>query len=245
MANKYLFENRDQRIERMMRDNPRCSVEQCIVVVDGIWDKKRELILKNIPGRFKQADIGDLGYQTKEAISALNELLDDSSKNDVVGIVLCGVAGSGKTHAAYAMIKWLASKNPEMVAYMANYPYTIQELRTEFVNSTYDEMGSAWDKLNNESGLYNGVLLWDDISSGKQTDFEIDKLLAVLDRRMDNFMPFIITTNVKQEDFKSNFGERLASRLSGYCRVIEFEARDRRLDINNHGENEKGILSTE
>ena len=91
-------------------------------------------------------------------------------------------------------------------------------------------MGSVWDKLTNSSGMYDGLLMIDDISSKNLTDFEIDKLMMFLEKRINSYMPFLLTTNIKQEEMKAVFGERLASRLFGYCEVIEFQERDKRLE---------------
>ena len=62
MASQYKFESRDDRIERMMRNNQRLTIQQAIAIVDGIWEQRRKLILSQIPLRFKEADIEDLGY---------------------------------------------------------------------------------------------------------------------------------------------------------------------------------------
>ena len=232
MANIYKFETRDQRIERMKRDNPGRPIELCTAVVDGIWNKKKEAVLERIPERFKNADTKDLGYLTEGILFGLEQVLSPPDKNDVVGLVFSGPAGSGKTHAAYAVMKFLADKNPETIAYMADYPEAIQALRKEFVKDIYNDLGSVWDKLNNDSGMYDGIILLDDVSSNKQTDFETDKLLAVVNHRVNNFKPFIITTNLKQDEFTEAFGERIASRLLGYCKIIEFKEEDKR--FNDH-----------
>lgn len=232
MASKYYFETRDERIERMHRDNPGRPIELCVAVVDGIWDKKRELINSRIPDRFTEASISDLGYKTEKIVDAVREMFEPPAKNDKVGIVFCGPAGSGKTHAAYAVIRMLSEVNPEMVAFMTTYAEAFSSLKSEFASGAYEEMGSTWDRLNNDSGMYDGLLLLDDVSSQKLTDFEVDKLMMFLERRFNSYMPFILTTNVKQEDFKSVFGERIASRLFGYCRIIEFEEKDKRLENN-------------
>jgi DNA replication protein DnaC len=230
MASNYVFESRDERIERMKRNNPGRPIELCTAVVDNMWDKRRESILGRIPERFKDAEVTDLGYLQEGAVNAINKILDSNTKNNSVGLILCGPTGSGKTYAGYALIKWLAQKNPEMISYFTSYPKAMQSLKTEFYSGAYEELGSTWDRLNNESGMYDGLILLDDVSSTKPTDFELDKLLAIIDKRVDNFMPFILTTNIKMEDWVSVFGERIASRLTGYCDVIEFEALDRRLD---------------
>lgn len=230
MSSKYIFETRDQRIERMKRDNPGRSIELCAVVVDGLWDNKRKMILEKVPERFRGADMSDLGYMAKDIITALEQIFYSSSKNDNIGLIFSGPAGSGKTHAAYAVIKWIAERNPEMIAYMASYPQAIQSLRTEFVNNLYDDIGSVWDRLNNDSGMYEGIIMLDDVSCQKQTDFEMDKLTAFLDKRMNEYMPFILTTNISMKSFKKEFGERLASRFWGYCKILSFGEQDKRLE---------------
>ena len=230
MASKYYFETRDERIERMFRDNPGRPIQLCTAVVDGIWDKTRELIDSRIPERFEDASIEDLGYLSDQVVESVKEVFASPDKNDKVGIVFCGPAGSGKTHAAYAVVNMIKEKNPEMIAFMAGYPSAMSSLKNEYANGSYEEMGSMWDRLTNESGMYDGLLVVDDLSSQKLTDFEIDKIMMFLEKRLNSYMPFLITTNVKMEDFKEVFGERLASRLLGYCTVVEFEERDKRLE---------------
>ena len=229
MASLYNFEQRDDRIERMHRDNPGRPIELCTAVVDKVWEKRRELINSRIPERFEQASLSDLGYLEAEVLRALEAMFGTPQENETVGIILAGPAGSGKTHTAYAIMRLIAEKNPEMIAYMTTYPQVMQELRQEFAHDSYGELGSMWDKLNNESGMYEGVIMIDDVSVSKQTDFELDKLTMFLDKRMNDFLPFILTTNVAPEKFKETFGERLASRFTGYCHVITFNERDHRL----------------
>jgi DNA replication protein DnaC len=146
-------------------------------------------------------------------------------------VVLLGPAGVGKTYAFYAIIRRLAEKNPEMIAYITTYSEMMTELKSEFVGNSYNEMGSVWDKLNNDSGLYNGILFIDDVSAQKLTDFEVDKMMMFLDKRVNSFSPFVITTNVPLEDFKKVFGDRLASRILGYSTVVEFIGGDNRTKI--------------
>ena len=230
MASIYIFETRDQRIERMHRDNPGRAIELCTAVVDGIWDKKREAILTKIPERFKDASMTDLGDYLPIVAKAVQDMFEPPSKNDDVGVIFCGPAGSGKTHAAYAVMRMIAEKNPEMVSFMTTYSQAFSAIKSEFASSTHEDMGSVWDRLNNESGMYDGLLLIDDVSSQKLTDFEVDKLMMFLEKRFNSYMPFLLTTNVRPEDFGAVFGERLASRLIGYCKIIVFEERDRRIE---------------
>jgi len=233
MASNFHMETRDERIERMNRDNPGRPIELCAAVVDGIWDKKRELVQSRIPERFKQADIADLGYLTGDVLDAVQEMFDPPTKNDKVGVIFCGPSGSGKTYAMYAVMNKLAENNPDVIAFATTYSTMMTELKHEFANSSYDEMSSMWDRVNNDSGMYEGLLFIDDLSSQKPTDFELDKLMMVLDRRINDYLPFIMTTNVPRDDFIKVFGERLGSRLLGYCTVVEFFERDKRAITND------------
>ncbi len=241
MASKTKFETRDERIERMHEDNPGRAIELCVAVVDGIWDKRRELIESRIPERFRKASMQDLGYVGDRILDGLEEMFASPEENDKVGMIFCGPAGSGKTHAAYAVVNLIKDANPDMIAYMTGYSQAISSLKAEFAHDNYGEMSSVWDKLNNDSGMYDGVLLVDDVSSQKLTDFELDKLMMFLEKRFNEYMPFILTTNVKPEDFKAIFGERLASRLFGYCVIVDFDEDDMRVANENSDRNQEAI----
>lgn len=225
MASIYPFETRNQRIYRMIQNNPNKPEPLCIAAVDEMWDVRRDYIMnKAIPVRFNDATISDMGYLAKELIKGIEEVLAPPTRkfDEPVGLVLCGPAGRGKTHAAYALIKWIAERNPDMVAFMGSYPQVVQSLREEFSSDQYTDLGSTWDQLNNFSGLYHGLIFLDDLSSQKPTDFETDKLTMMLDRRVNGYMPFMVTTNVEPENFRSVYGERLASRIAGYSYIVDF-----------------------
>ncbi len=230
MASNFLFETRDQRIYRMIKNNPNKPEPLCIAAVDEIWRQKREGLERLIPERFRDASIADLGYMTGKVITAMEDVLAPPTRNfnDPVGLVFCGPAGSGKSHTAYALLRWVADRNPERIVYVDSYAHLVQDLRGEFSSDAYTDLGATWDILNNISGLYPGLIFIDDLSSQKPTDFETDKLMMFLETRVNNYMPFFITTNVRSMDFASVFGERLASRLAGYSRIIDFETFDKR-----------------
>lgn len=231
MANKFKLESAEERAERMVLDNPGKPKELCLAVVEANWEKRREGIDAKIPERFSFAEIEDLGFEMTDIIAAVSEMLVPVGGNDKTGVVLLGPAGVGKTYAFYAIIRRLAEKNPEMIAYITTYSEMMTELKSEFVGNSYNEMGSVWDKLNNDSGLYNGILFIDDVSAQKLTDFEVDKMMMFLDKRVNSFSPFVITTNVPLEDFKKVFGDRLASRILGYSTVVEFIGGDNRTKV--------------
>ena len=217
------METRDQRIERMLSDNPGKSPELCAVIVDKLWQDKREALSHLIPEMFKDAKLSDFGPMEKVILDAW-EAVTAPGVLQTTGAVFCGDCGTGKTHAAYALLQYIMEQNPETVALVMSYPDAIQKLRKEFANDTYEELGSVWSKLNDGS-----FIILDDVSSQKQTDFEVDKFLAFLDHRFNNHLPFLLTTNIGAENFAEVFGDRLASRMWGFCKIVEFETKDRRI----------------
>lgn len=228
MSSKIKLETLEERAERMALDNPGKSVELCSVVVEKNWEERSERIKSKIPERFLEAEIENLGFTMDEVIEAVGEMLAPVGENETVGVVLSGPAGTGKTYAMYAIINRLRKRNPESIAYVTTYSAMMTSLKSEFANGSYLDMGSVWDRVNNESGLYRGVLFIDDLSSQKLTDFEADKMMMFLETRLNSYLPFVITTNISPEDFKNVFGERLASRLLGYAKVVEFNELDNR-----------------
>jgi len=160
---------------------------------------------------------------------AIEESLS-GGRPEKMGVIFCGQAGSGKSHSAYALIREIAKTNPEAISSILNYQEAFYHLREEMFNKTMNELGSVWDELNNNSGFYNGLLFIDDLSSKKLTDFEADNLMMFLDRRFNNYFPFLFTTNVPSDEFVDIFGERLASRFYGYCQIVNFDDDDFRIN---------------
>ena len=214
----------EQRVEKMMADNPGRTAEECATAVSAIRAEKRDRLLSEVPAMYREASLADLGHSEGIVRSALDLAFSADAKSKACGIVFTGNPGSGKTHALYAIVRHLAEADPESVSYVASYGDMMQRLRREFAQDTYGDFGSDWLKLNSA-----GLILIDDVSAGKPTDFELDKFLSFMGRRMDEFYPFVLTTNVNPKDFDRVFGERLASRLWGYSKIVEFDDRDRRI----------------
>jgi len=222
------IESKEQQIKRMIKNNPSKTEEMCISVVENSWEQKRKSIESEIPSRFENASILELGDIFADIQSKVKKIVNIKKKTDKVGVIFSGEAGTGKTHAAYAILKSLIKLNPESVSFMTDYQTLFVELKKEFYKDEENLLCSTWDRVSNMSGYYGGVLFIDDLSSKKMTDFENDKLMMFLERRFNEYFPFILTTNIRPCEFKEVFGERLASRLLGYCHVVDFDNEDKR-----------------
>lgn len=71
-------------------------------------------------------------------------------------------------------------------------------------------------------------LALDDLGTTRGTDWEQDRLYALLNARYEEQVPTIITTNVALPDLAASVGERIVSRLVEGCVVIALGGIDRR-----------------
>jgi DNA replication protein DnaC len=65
-------------------------------------------------------------------------------------------------------------------------------------------------------------LFLDDLGAEKATSWAITTLFLIIDRRIREMLPTVVTTNLTPEQIEEQLGPRVASRLSGmYCAYID------------------------
>ena len=78
-----------------------------------------------------------------------------------------------------------------------------------------------------------GLLVLDDIGAERATDWAVEQLTRLVDRRVAEGLPVVCTSNLPLgrlgEAWGGMPGERLVSRLAGACERIEVTGADRRL----------------
>lgn len=72
------------------------------------------------------------------------------------------------------------------------------------------------------------IVVWDDIATKCATQFEHDSLFNLIDLRFNEKKTNIFTSNISPASLTDFVGERLASRINGYCDKIEFKGFDKR-----------------
>lgn len=203
-------------IERVTRGGvSREKIEQ-----DEISMRKslRFILLAEIPAMYKDSELQSFGYIGDEIQETLKALFSEEENSDK-GLILTGVTGCGKTYAMYAIWKWLAEHDPSKCIIFENYARFLQQIRYEFSNDLYSQTGSMWDRAVNGSG-HPGVVMLDDIGTSKFSDFEMEKLYLLLDSRIPDYEPIILSINLdKNELFKDVYGDRIGSRLNLLKRI--------------------------
>lgn len=135
--------------------------------------------------------------------------------------ILSGAAGTGKTHAAQIVGAKLLSRG------FSVFYTTAFSLVQRFKDYIFNFERDALDFL-----FTCDLLIIDDLGTEpKIKNISDEYLLNVINERMANNMPFIITTNLSPEDILARYDERLTSRILSKQTsvVIEMKSKDLRL----------------
>lgn len=74
-------------------------------------------------------------------------------------------------------------------------------------------------------------LIIDDVGARRPTDYAIDILDEIVDRRNPHTHSTLVTSNLTPELLRSRWGDRIASRILGFGEVEEMVGRDRRVEL--------------
>lgn len=148
------------------------------------------------------------------------EWLRNPSKNF---LYLSGAPGSGKTYMSIALLKALID--------MKKYQWIIHIQSDELD----DELLRAGDYRQDSSVLqkYYEVpfLFIDDLGVERLNERILKQYYNIIDRRLNNLMPTVFTSNIAIKDIAKNLGDRIASRLQMATEII-FPKKDYRKGIN-------------
>ena len=170
-----------------------------------------------IPKRFEDAKFEDI----PENIKGLVIKIIDSRK----GIYIFGSCGTGKTHIAYACTKYFDEN--KLKNWLLNMPELLKLLKDDFreENKLIAPDNTNLSKILN----YRGLLIIDDIGSEKITEWVEETLYAIVNKRYEDVIPTIFTSNLSPEELTKKYGDRIVSRVVGSCDVVELTGKDKRV----------------
>lgn len=182
----------------------------------------------------------------------LNASLDDFSKSykQLVkadsGLFLYGPRGVGKTHLVAAMMReeilrteprkwWHTEYNGEQQDSYAEPSYSdfplfvsvpelLLNLRGAFKNSSSTTEDEILGEYSNAKVLY-----LDDLGTEKPTDWALQTLYLLIDRRYREMLKTNISSNLSLDELADRLDDRISSRIAGMCRVVHLKGKDRRL----------------
>jgi DNA replication protein DnaC len=135
-------------------------------------------------------------------------------------LVLFGATGLGKTHLSSALAGCVIEKGYD-VFYVSAISLVSDFESRRFGNSTGSETGSRVERYT-ECDL----LILDDLGAEITNQFTTSVLYDIINRRLNEYRPTIINTNLTREDFRNRYWDRITSRVFGEYTILPFEGRD-------------------
>jgi DNA replication protein DnaC len=205
---------------------------------DGIKGKVQEnckniMIQRGISKRYLNASIDDFSRSYKQRI-----------KSDL-GLFLYGPRGTGKTHLMAAGMKWeILKAEPRKILqtelggrqegyvepFYSDFPLFISvpelllNLRGAFKNSSATTEDEILGEYSNAKILY-----LDDLGTEKPTEWALQTLYLLIDRRYREMLKTNISSNLSLDELADRLDDRISSRIAGMCQVVHLKGKDRRL----------------
>lgn len=184
-----------------------------------------------IPRRFESMTLESYSKSIgdQDVYYAIMTWLKNSEENIASGsgLYLFGGTGVGKTHLAIGLLKEVITKTQISGYYI---PAT-----------TYLEM--MYDELNNDGSLpeeyespYTSkylraiydVVVFDGLGDENDTEFTRRSIMNLLNQRINNNLPTIITSLYNPKKLSLRYGERFVSILQSACRLVPVSGTDQR-----------------
>lgn len=135
-------------------------------------------------------------------------------------MIFSGGCGVGKTFVAGCIANDLLDMGVKV------YMQTMVDMLAQA--SDFDTVGELMQKV-----VDCDLLIIDDFGAQRETDFALEKVFDIVDKRIRSGKPFIVTTNLSKADLHSPDGikqARIYSRLLEGSAIVEFKGVDIRLE---------------
>lgn len=147
-----------------------------------------------------------------EALRAARAWADQVQAGGSGSLLLVGSNGRGKTHlAAAAVLELTGSLIPVRFVYVPDF---LDDMKQRFGEGGEDAT-AFFDRVASVR-----VLVLDDIGAVKPTGWVEERLGSLIDRRMREALPTLVTTDLSDDELAEALGPRIASRFRTYATAL-------------------------
>jgi DNA replication protein DnaC len=141
------------------------------------------------------------------------------------GLWFFGDVGTGKTSIAMLVAKAAEDAGRSV----AIYPLT--RLLAE-IKGTYDrDSGDSYLALFRRLSVVD-LLQLDDLGTERTTEWVLEQLYSIIDRRYNDQRSIVVTTNLEEPELYEQLGDRIVSRLTEICGdPLVLRGKDRRVEL--------------
>lgn len=197
--------------QRMVDEDCASDIDQARGFAESEWRYREQRWETAVPHRF-------VGARAEQLDGVIAEACAEWRKEPWRNLILLGSVGTGKTHAAAAMLR-LAAEQDYRIAF-----YPVVEL--------LDAMRPHGDPDAYERCERVHYLVLDDLGAERPTDWTAERLYALVNRRWLENRPTIVTSNLSAANGKGPFvdavGQRMYSRLVHDAVIAQAAGQDRR-----------------
>ncbi len=160
---------------------------------------------------------GEATYRERalKALNAARKFVNQANTGSIdKGLFFCGPVGSGKTFLATALVRELIENNHN--ALFVVVPDFLDTLRFSFDK---DDLGLTERELMDV--VWNvPILVLDDLGAHNYTQWTLNKIYSLLNYRLNNKLPTVITSNLSLPELEKLLGERTCSRIIALCNIF-------------------------
>ncbi len=178
------------------------------------------LMRVGVPSRFMNATKFDFRPSVWSAVESF--FAGDS-------FFISGGIGLGKTHLICALI------HEAIYRYVSKEVKSLLDLKIVSVprlligfKAAFKRAGISEEEILSDY-LDVGTLILDDLGAEKSSDWSIEILYILIDTRYTEESQTIITSNLSLDGIAESLGDRIASRISEMCTIVELKGNDKRL----------------
>lgn len=144
------------------------------------------------------------------------------------GIIFVGTNGTGKTHISIAIANELMKQNVPVI--FGTLTDLLEKYKDNCKNNTENELIKLYTKVD--------LLIIDDLGVEFMNDWMLSKLFVIINERIKNELPIIITTNYDMDQLKQRLSiqnklcettNSIISRLCYMCYRVECKGNDYRM----------------
>lgn len=165
-----------------------------------------------------------------KALNASQEFVQFCSNEPYgLGLLFTGPVGAGKTFLAAAIANALMEKDKQVLFLVV--PDLLDELR-----ATYKSDANELDLLDTAREI--PILILDDLGAHNYTDWTRNRLYSIINYRLNEQLPTVITSNLSLEEMEEHLGARTTSRLIQSCRIFRLNV-EQDIRLSKYQEREK------
>jgi DNA replication protein DnaC len=199
------------------------------------------LEVAGVPPRFRDRTLAGFERRTgtAKALDAARRLAGDEAPTG--GLVLLGPPGVGKTHLSVGILADRAAR------WLRDHPAELREeagtliVRPPF-RSRFASVPALLDELREAAQLPGAadplqplksapLLVLDDLGREKATEWAVERLYVLIDRRYADLLPTVATTNFDLDELADRGYEAMLSRLLEGSTAIRLGATDYRVGV--------------